>query len=716
MRWLGVCLLAATLSSPALAVGLIGDQNTVQGQQVQPVYVVNQASFTVSLGSTTITLSTHTSVDNFPANQAVTVTNIPAIQDVSGSTVNVGNFPSQSTFTYVTNIATHVSVDNTITTTTHTWVDNLSTHTSVDNFPATQDVSGSTVIAVIQATVTASIINFPAQSTFTYVTNIATHVSVDNTIATSTHVSVDNFPATQAVTGTFFQATQPISGTVAVNNFPAVSTFTYVNNIATHVSVDNQITVTTHTSVDNFPATQAVTGTFFQATQPISGAVSILNLPATSTVTFNGVSQPVTVGNFPTASTFTYVTNIATHVTVDNQVVTSTHVAVDNFPALQQVAGIVTASLATSTFTLVNIATVTVSGQVQTSTHVIVDNQVTVSTHVTVDNFPAVQAVAGTVTASLATSTFTLVNAATVTFNGAQPIIITNQASTFTLVNVATVTVSGNVNSFTQNTTTITFNGVTQPVTVGNFPAASTFTFVNNISTHVTVDNQVAESTFTSVNNFPAVQVTVDTTSANNQGIINSNMTNGNLRGTVNAVVTDSTFSLVGTATVTVNNALTKGTQGTVGLSTQDLKDAGRTYVVLVATGVAGVTTEALFSFQQNKGGTVTQSVTSYTITSGKTLRIQGLYCSNRDGAATISWTRANIRSSIVGATVAASALVFGLETGGSGALTGATGDFAALIPDGLEIAGNGTVSIGVSHLDQATTNLVTCTLVGYEY
>lgn len=173
-----------------------------------------------------------------------------------------------------------------------------------------------------------------------------------------------------------------------------------------------------------------------------------------------------------------------------------------------------------------------------------------------------------------------------------------------------------------------------------------------------------------------------------------------------------------GASSVPVNvlNVLTKGTQGSVGLSTQDLKDAGRSFVVLVATAVAGSVSEVIFSFQQNKAGTVTQSVTSYTITSGKTFRIQGLYCSNRDGTTAISWSRFAIRSSIAGATVAASALIFGKEIGDQAALAGATSDFDSAFPDGIEIAGDGTKSIGVTHIDQATTNLVSCTLVGYEY
>lgn len=82
-------------------------------------------------------------------------------------------------------------------------------------------------------------------------------------------VTVTNFPATQAVTksgtwnidailnpvavtGTFWQAVQPVSGSVSVSNFPATQP------------------VSGTVAVSNFPATQAVTGTFWQATQPVS--------------------------------------------------------------------------------------------------------------------------------------------------------------------------------------------------------------------------------------------------------------------------------------------------------------------------------------------------------------------------------------------------------------------------------------------------------------
>lgn len=62
-------------------------------------------------------------------------------------------------------------------------------------------------------------------------------------------VSVSNFPATQAVTGTFWQATQPVSGTVTANvTFPSIykvskntSDNTATNAIAVEISTDGQV-------------------------------------------------------------------------------------------------------------------------------------------------------------------------------------------------------------------------------------------------------------------------------------------------------------------------------------------------------------------------------------------------------------------------------------------------------------------------------------------
>src|ERR1700688_1699570 len=74
------------------------------------------------------------------------------------------------------------------------------------------------------------------------------------------HVDIDNFPATYPVTGTFWQATQPVSIAATVN--------TFVTNFPATQPISGTV------AVSNFPASQAVTGTFWQTTQPVSGTVT----------------------------------------------------------------------------------------------------------------------------------------------------------------------------------------------------------------------------------------------------------------------------------------------------------------------------------------------------------------------------------------------------------------------------------------------------------
>jgi hypothetical protein len=163
--------------------------------------------------------------------------------------------------------------------------------------------------------------------------------------------------------------------------------------------------------------------------------------------------------------------------------------------------------------------------------------------------------------------------------------------------------------------------------------------------------------------------------------------------------------------------ATTKGTQSTNAIATQDMKDSGRSYLTLTSQALAGVTSETIISFSQNKAGTVTASVSSYTITSGKTLRIQNISYSIRAGAATVPFARMTLRSNTAGATTATSNVVWaGPEVFGISATSGVGGQISVDFPDGLEIAGNGTISVGMSHLDQATTNVINVSITGYEY
>lgn len=164
---------------------------------------------------------------------------------------------------------------------------------------------------------------------------------------------------------------------------------------------------------------------------------------------------------------------------------------------------------------------------------------------------------------------------------------------------------------------------------------------------------------------------------------------------------------------------LTKGTQGSTGFSVQNLTDAGRTFLGFTAQNVTAGTsgTEAMASFSQNKGNTVTASVTSYTVTSGKRFRMTCLQIAITAQAATVTRLLANIRCNTAGATTTSSNLVAGFDIGGP-AVSGQTAYETIPLNEAFEFLGDGTLTIGVSFNPTWTTTAakVSVTLYGYEY
>lgn len=117
-------------------------------------------------------------------------------------------------------------------------------------------------------------------------------LTVDGTVAVSGSVAVTG-PLTDAalratpvpVSGTFYQATQPVSGTVTIQDGGGAITVdgtvaaTGPLTDAELRAADVKVTLDSEqVAISNFPASQAVTGTFWQATQPVSAAA--LPLPA----------------------------------------------------------------------------------------------------------------------------------------------------------------------------------------------------------------------------------------------------------------------------------------------------------------------------------------------------------------------------------------------------------------------------------------------------
>lgn len=162
---------------------------------------------------------------------------------------------------------------------------------------------------------------------------------------------------------------------------------------------------------------------------------------------------------------------------------------------------------------------------------------------------------------------------------------------------------------------------------------------------------------------------------------------------------------------------LTKGTQGTVGHSTQHLKDAGRA-IVNASTAIAGVTAvtvEALLSLNVSRDGAATAAATSIAVTSGKRLRILGVTAGVISTAAAVISTRVALRLNPSGAVAATSPVIAILPMSQQAAALAQAGDTCSVMfSEAVEISG--TMQVGLSHVSSAATGTVWASLIAYEY
>jgi hypothetical protein len=143
---------------------------------------------------------------------------------------------------------------------------------------------------------------------------------------------------------------------------------------------------------------------------------------------------------------------------------------------------------------------------------------------------------------------------------------------------------------------------------------------------------------------------------------------------------------------------------------------SGRAYQTFTFVQQAGVTSEALASTTSNANGTTTGAVTTFTIPTGKTLRITAITLACRLGAGAAGQCLLNLRNNTTGATTASSPLVYSIEADEAASVSGTGETVHVDIPDGLEFTAGGSNSIGFSHVDSATTNVVTFTASGFLY
>jgi hypothetical protein len=158
---------------------------------------------------------------------------------------------------------------------------------------------------------------------------------------------------------------------------------------------------------------------------------------------------------------------------------------------------------------------------------------------------------------------------------------------------------------------------------------------------------------------------------------------------------------------------ITKGTQGANGFTTQDLKDAGRARVSIVFQGT-GAVADALLSLVKSTNGTAAAGATSIAVAANKRLRITSMTFSVKANAAAAAFATFTLRINPTGAALIGSQSEFRVDLGNTEAVVGAARSICIPIPDGLELSG--TEQLAVSALAQATTNILSVTLTGFEY
>ncbi len=167
--------------------------------------------------------------------------------------------------------------------------------------------------------------------------------------------------------------------------------------------------------------------------------------------------------------------------------------------------------------------------------------------------------------------------------------------------------------------------------------------------------------------------------------------------------------------------ASVKGTQGAVALQTHDMKDTGRTHVryYAVAAAAGATTVETAITLTKSSGTSATSTGASQTPASGKTFRITSITFATRSHAtATIQSTTFNLRVNTAGAVTTSTTPILLSARCANAATASAWDRFTIPFPEGMEIAGNGTLQFGVTANATYTTNAPTWDVVidGYEY
>lgn len=161
---------------------------------------------------------------------------------------------------------------------------------------------------------------------------------------------------------------------------------------------------------------------------------------------------------------------------------------------------------------------------------------------------------------------------------------------------------------------------------------------------------------------------------------------------------------------------ITKGVQGANGLTTQDLKDAGRVLKTYNVTGLACSTSEALISLTPYADLVASGAATTFAVTAGKRLRIQSITVTSR-ATSTVNVGGVVRLRLLAGTVLVGSPCHASLGCMSSNLATAVIGNamtYNVVIPDGLELSG--TMQFGLTQIFSATTATIDVQVTGYEY
>lgn len=328
---------------------------------------------------------------------------------------------------------------------------------------------------------------------------------------------------------------------------------------------------------------------------------------------------------------------------------------------------------------------------------------------VTIATDQAAVPVSGTVTANIGTSTLAL--DATLTGGTQKAITRGGAKGTTVAADVTSTIIDANTQSLdvsvkgsaavTGPLTNTELRATAVPVSAASLPlpaGASTETTLAALNTKVTAVNTGAVTVSTAL---PTGANTIGAIS--NTSFIATQATPANLQATV------------------TNITLTKGTQGATGVTTQDLKDAGRNQTnYFMAAQIISTAAEALQSLAGYKAGAaVAATVTPAVVTTGKIYRISSIVITYV-AVATAGSIQVNLRANTAGLVAIGSPLVASWLVGGPAAVAGTTQTLDVEITDGMEFAagtGLGLTVLGVGATGVAAiVGYAKISMTGYEY